>query len=439
MEAQLGSAGYQALINEFEKSAPVSIRVNPFKPTTSFEEESVPWCSSGFYLNERPSFTLDPTFHAGAYYVQEASSMFLEQAVLHAIDIRKPIKALDLCAAPGGKSTHLLSLLNKDSLLVSNEVIRSRANILAENILKWGNPNVIVTQNDPQDFSELAGYFDLIVIDAPCSGEGMFRKEPQAIQEWSPANVQLCSQRQRRIVSDVVPALKKDGILIYSTCTYNEKENEENLKWLSHEHDLEFLTIPLKPEWAVQEIHSEKAIGYRFYPHQVKGEGFFISVMRKLRVENGTHFRSGEKSKPIKGLEVLHSWLNNPPELSYQQQSDNIQLFPLHLVNDWQGLSKQLRIVQSGICAGSIKHQKFIPDHGLALSQIINKENIPTYSLTKEEALQYLRKENVSKPELPLGYTLITFSGLGLGWANCLDSRMNNMYPTSWRIRLRGN
>ncbi|MES1226926.1 MAG: RsmB/NOP family class I SAM-dependent RNA methyltransferase, partial [Bacteroidota bacterium] len=199
-----------------------SVRVNPNRTfnveySTLNVQGKVPWSSNGYYLSERPSFTTDPLFHAGAYYVQEASSMFLEEAVKQTCDLSKPLKVLDLCAAPGGKSTLLQSIISNESLLISNEVIKSRVNILSENITKWGAANVVVTNNDPKDFQRLPEYFDLIVIDAPCSGSGLFRKDPEAITEWSSDNVMLCSQRQQRILADILPCLKPGGILIYST------------------------------------------------------------------------------------------------------------------------------------------------------------------------------------------------------------------------------
>lgn len=198
-----------------------SIRINPKKfsiENLKFKiENKIPWTQYGIYLLQRPSFTFDPLFHAGCYYVQEASSMFLEQALKQAVDLSKPVKVLDLCAAPGGKSTHIQSLIPKDSLLVSNEVIQSRVPVLKDNIIKWGTENVVVTRNDPKDFSRLENYFDVILIDAPCSGSGLFRREPEAIEEWSLNNVKLCSLRQQRIVADVFPALKKgwDTYLLY--------------------------------------------------------------------------------------------------------------------------------------------------------------------------------------------------------------------------------
>jgi 16S rRNA C967 or C1407 C5-methylase (RsmB/RsmF family)/NOL1/NOP2/fmu family ribosome biogenesis protein len=438
IKSQLGEVQSKDFVNSLSTDSPISIRHNPLKPPLK-PQNSLPisWCSGGYYLLERPSFTLDPAFHAGAYYVQEASSMFLEQAILHAVDLRQPVRALDLCAAPGGKSTHLLSLLSPESLLVSNEVILSRANILAENILKWGNTNTIVTSSDPESFSELAGYFDLIVVDAPCSGEGLFRKEPKAMQEWSPANVELCSQRQRRILSDAFPALKQNGILIYSTCTYNRRENEENLKWLTVNNQVEFIRIPVKPKWGIEEVDEDGIIGYRFYPHRVKGEGFFLSVMRKTASADGTIFRSKEKTKPLKEVGKVHDWLQRPDLFHYFPRPEGIRILPEQYALDLEGLAKHLFIVQAGTFLGSFKHEKFIPDHALGLSNHLNKNQVSKIPVELTDALQFLRKETLALPDAPMGYSLLTYNGLGLGWINGLGNRVNNLYPTHWRIRMK--
>ena len=256
-----------------------SIRINPSKiaessKALSFGEgwgEVIPWTQYGFYLKERPSFTFDPLFHAGCYYVQEASSMFLEQALKQTVDLSKPLKILDLCAAPGGKSTHIQSLISKESLLVSNEVIKSRNNILKDNIIKWGCKNVVVTNNDPKDFARLENYFDVIVVDAPCSGSGLFRKEPDAIDYWSENNVQLCSQRQQRILADVLPALKKDGVLIYSTCSYSREEDEGIVSWMNEELQIADCKLQIEGRFNIV----ESSHGYRFWPDKLKGEGVF--------------------------------------------------------------------------------------------------------------------------------------------------------------------
>jgi 16S rRNA C967 or C1407 C5-methylase (RsmB/RsmF family) len=273
-----------------ENKALTSIRFNPNKKINVQDsvlqiDAKIPWSTFGYYLKERPSFTKDPLFHAGAYYVQEASSMFLEQALQQTVDLNNSIKVLDLCAAPGGKSTLIQSLISKDSLLVSNEVIKTRVNVLAENITKWGAANVVVTNNDPRDFQRLDSYFDVIVVDAPCSGSGLFRKDPDAIREWSLDNVELCSQRQQRILADVKEALKQDGILIYSTCSYSRAENENIAEWLITENGFEAIQLQVKPEWNIVETitYETNAFGYRFYPDKVKGEGFFIAAFKKTK------------------------------------------------------------------------------------------------------------------------------------------------------------
>src|SRR5436190_6299562 len=251
-----------------------SIRINPSKDfefrISNFETVPVPWCQYGYYLKERPSFTFDPLFHAGCYYVQEASSMFLEQALQQTIDLSKAVTILDLSAAPGGKSTHIQSLISKDSLLVSNEVIRSRANILRDNVIKWGSNNVAVTSNDPKSFVRLRNYFDAVVVDATCSGSGLFRRDEQAIDQWSENNVQLCSQRQQRILADVWPALKKDGILIYSTCSYSNEENESILDWMMNEFGVESCELIVDEKWNIDKVRSAMgAVGYRFWPYKM--------------------------------------------------------------------------------------------------------------------------------------------------------------------------
>ncbi|MDR1682650.1 MAG: rRNA cytosine-C5-methyltransferase [Candidatus Symbiothrix sp.] len=267
-----------------QTESPVSIRLNPAKifPNEKLEilnlaYEPVSWASHAFYLEERPVFTLDPLFHAGCYYVQEASSMYLEQIVNQYI--KTPVKCLDLCAAPGGKSTHLLSILPEGSHLTANEVIRSRVSILSENIVKWGYPNVRVTNNDPKDFGRLSESFDVLLIDAPCSGEGMFRKDAKAGREWSINNVQLCAERQKRILADCWNSLKSNGLLIYSTCTYNREENEENIEWICRRLGAEIVEAPK-----------------RFWPHRTKGEGFCISILRKTGNSPAANLRPGVSS-----------------------------------------------------------------------------------------------------------------------------------------------
>jgi 16S rRNA C967 or C1407 C5-methylase (RsmB/RsmF family)/NOL1/NOP2/fmu family ribosome biogenesis protein len=435
MESQLSQDEWQTFLQALQAAPPVCIRLNPNKPTNASRTESIPWCSTGYYLPERPSFTLDPVFHAGAYYVQEASSMFLEQVVKQTLDLNQSLKVLDLCAAPGGKSTHLLSLINTESLLISNEVIRARTNILCESIQKWGNANVVITQHDPSHFKDLAGYFDLIVVDAPCSGEGLFRKEPDSISEWSPANVELCSQRQKRILADVFPALKQNGILIYSTCTFNKQENECNLKWLADQHDIEFLKIDCRSDWGVYESSMEGAIGYRFYPHRAKGEGFFITAIRKLGFETPIKLQANQPFKVLKETGQLNSWIMDSGHYHFIMNKEEVRLIPRQYIKDIEFMATHFGIVAAGTAVGSFKHDKLIPDHALALSTKLDHNQLATFELSKEEALAYLRKDNLTIATERTGLGLVTHSKLALGWVNVLKNRVNNLYPMNWRIR----
>lgn len=421
-----------------QQPSPVSIRINPLKHIES-NQDQVPWTKFGRYLTQRPKFTLDPALHAGAYYVQEASSMFVEQALTQTVDLSQKLRVLDISAAPGGKSTHLLSLLNQESLLVSNEVIRSRASILAENIQKWGHSNVIVTNNDPEDFTKLAGFFDVILVDAPCSGEGLFRKDPDAIKEWSIENVDLCYKRQRRILADLWPALKENGILIYSTCTYNTLENEENMQWLREQHGAESLQLKIDAAWEVEAVHKDHIHGYHFYPHKVKGEGFFLSVIRKKETQPEAHFKIKKGlTAPIKKIEEqLNEWttLIDPKFFTWNEV---VYAIPGSIKKETETLLDHLKFVQAGTALATIKHDKLIPEHAAALAINLNKDHFKLLEVSEEDALRYLRKETMLIQGESKGYTLITHKGLPLGWANVLDNRINNLYPKEWRIRMAG-
>lgn len=427
---------------DFEASlrtpAPVSIRLNPLKKTGIPTAGPVPWCTQGKYLAMRPGFTLDPLFHSGSYYVQEASSMFLEQALRQTTQLDKPLRVLDLCAAPGGKSTHLLSLISRDSLLVSNEAIRSRANILSENIQKWGYPNVIVSNDDPADFTRFTGYFDVIVVDAPCSGEGLFRKNPEAIREWSPDNVQRCAGRQRRIVSNVWPALRTGGLLLYSTCTYNPVENEENLKWLAENHAAEFLRLSTDPSWGIREVSHHPVIGYRFFPHRVRGEGFFLSAVRKTGATEPPRVSKPKKpisSPPGEVAQRLRQWLLYPEDSHFFQFNDLVFFIPSSLAIDFEWLLQSLKIVYAGTNMATVKHGKIVPEHAMALSVELDQTRVPKVELTEADVLHYLKKEPISPPDTPPGFALVTFQSQGAGWVNVLPNRVNNLYPSAWRIR----
>ena len=221
--------------------------------------DKVPWAPDAYYLKSRPSFTMDPLFHAGAYYVQEASGMFVSFALKQIADPHQKLKVLDLCAAPGGKSTLIQSLISSESLLLSNEVIKTRVPVLTQNMTKWGRANGIVSNNDPSHFKRIPGFFDIILIDAPCSGSGLYRKDPEAASSWSTELVKLCSQRQQRILSDVWDCLKEDGFLIYSTCSYSKEENEDVVDFLFNQYPCKTIALMPDPIGNIVETRSDLA------------------------------------------------------------------------------------------------------------------------------------------------------------------------------------
>lgn len=373
--------------------------------------------------------------------------MFLEQAIR--TYVTTPVRCLDLCAAPGGKSTHLSSLLPDGSLLVSNEVIRNRSYILAENLAKWGNASTIVLNNDPAEIGEaLPEQFDLIVTDVPCSGEGMFRKDEASVGEWSVENVQLCAARQRRILHDIWPALRPGGLLIYSTCTYNTEEDEENVRHIVEELGAEALPVATDETWHVTGPLRYGNPVYRFFPHKTKGEGFFLAVLRK----EGDEEYEAENERPTKssknkGKKDKKATLPIPQEAwDYFREKENITL-------EWDGpqlrmiptahksffdriRDKRLRILSAGVVVGESKGKDLIPSQALALNQELNPSAFPDAELTWEEAIRYLRKEAITLPEgLPKGYLLMRYQGVPLGFVKHLGNRSNNLYPQEWRIR----
>lgn len=413
-----------------------SIRLNQQKRTAisripNFKvEEMIPWAENGFYLSERPSFTFDPLFHAGCYYVQEASSMFLEQALKQTTDLSKPLKVLDLCAAPGGKSTHLQSLISKDSLLVSNEVIRSRANILKENIIKWGCGNVVVTNNDPSHFLKLENYFDIIVVDAPCSGSGLFRRDPDAIKEWSESNVQLCSQRQQRILADVWPALKQNGILIYSTCSYSNAEDEDICEWIQNNFLVDRCFLHCQEEWGV----IESGGGYRFWPDKVKGEGFFLACFKKMNggVKANTKIKNKPEDVTKADLGLISEWVTKKDKY-FIKHEQTVYAWPNALLKDFYYLVDKLKVIYSGIICGELMKNKLVPSHALAMSDLV-LESIGVIELSNDEAIKFLQRKEIQIVIKGTGWKIVAFQQHPLGWINILPNRINNYYPKELRI-----
>jgi len=397
----------------------------------------VPWCAAGHYLSQRPSFTFDPWLHAGAYYVQEASSMFLHHA-LQAIYKTEaaPATVLDLCAAPGGKSTLLASAL-PNSFIVSNEVIKNRVTILAENISKWGSDNVVVTHNDPRDFARLPGFFDCMVVDAPCSGSGLFRKDPKAINEWSEDNVTHCSLRQQRILANVLPALKTGGHLLYSTCSYSPAEDEAICDWLIQQFGLESVPLPTQPTWGIVETFSKKkqAAGYRFYPDKVKGEGFFIACfVQTAEVETAAINSKYSLTKLSKtDAAIVEPWLTDASLLSIYKQKETIIAFPQKWLGYFMIVQQFLHTRKSGVAIGVIKGSGLVPHHELALSQLVSKQ-LQAVELDYDNAIKYLRRSDLLLQESYTGWTLACYQHLAVGWMKLLGNRINNYYPTEWRI-----
>ena len=417
-----------SFIQSLDESTPTSVRLNPTKKTNRFEdEEKIAWCKEGKYLKERPSFTFDPLFHAGAYYVQEASSMFLEEVWNQLRLEDQPLKVLDLCAAPGGKSTHLLSMMNADSFLVTNELIPNRNKILQQNIIKWGYANCIITQNKPEDFAGLENYFDVILVDAPCSGEGLFRKDKNAVSEWSEKNVAMCSVRQKDILQHATSCLKPGGYLIYSTCTYETVENDENIEYAG-QYGLEPYTLNNASFPGVVKTK----YGLQFYPHKVKGEGFYISGLRKTNT--GHTPINPPLSKKIPALSMaFETYLEQPANFTELKKNDFIFAIPTFMAADFAILEKRLYIRNAGILMGNMKGFDFLPSHDLSLSNHLRKD-LASVELTEEESITYLRCETPKIKSDKRGWCLATHQGMNLGWMKLMEGRLNNYFPKDWRI-----
>lgn len=445
----LGDEAYTQFEEALQTETPVSIRPNRMKCSQPVEGEPIPWASSGSYLNNRPTFTFDPLFHAGCYYVQEASSMFVERVLQEYV--KEPVVMLDLCAAPGGKSTLCRSALPEGSLLVANEVMRNRSQVLAENLIKWGHPEVVVTNNDPADFTDLTHLFDVILTDVPCSGEGMFRKDQVAVDEWSLENVDICWKRQRRILADIWPALKPGGILIYSTCTFNREEDEDNVAWIAKELDADILSLPVENSWGITGNLTGKDFPvYRFLPHKTKGEGFFLGVLKKRGdvldetprrfLKTSARLDKKKKGKDAKQPLVVPKeakvWLEDGSEYALAMKDTNVVAFPKAYENEYALLQQTLKVIHAGITLGEIKGKDLIPHHSLAMSTALASDAFPRAEVNYEQAIAYLRKEGlILDADVPRGYVLLTYQGIPLGFVKNIGNRANNLYPQEWRIR----
>ena len=453
MDSLLGKEECQQLVDALQTEQPVSIRLHPLKTKGEDVLERVPWCNEGRYLPERPQFTFDPLLHAGCYYVQEASSMFVSQAVRQYVD--KPVFALDLCAAPGGKSTLLRSSLPKGSVLVCNEIMRNRAQILAENMVKWGYPEIVVANNASEDFSDCTNCFDFILADVPCSGEGMFRKDDEAIACWSLENVQMCAERQRHLINKIWPTLKPGGILIYSTCTYNAEEDERNVSWIQQELGASVLPVDVPEGCDVMgNLIGDDSPVYHFMQHKVKGEGFFMAVLRKpdepgfrpFRLPDISSLDKDKKKKKDKKqvslsvkeiLREVQQWVLHSENYYWQVTGDGVRALPLQLASFYLwGKQHGLKILEAGILVATLKGKEPIPAHPLAMSTQLNTTAFACQEVSYAQAIAYLRKESVVlPPDAPKGYVLLTYREQPLGFVKNLSNRANNLYPQEWRIR----
>ncbi len=427
------------LVRGLGEEVPVSIRLNAARlPADTWPAGAVgrvPWCPEGVYLSQRPQFTADPLLHAGAYYVQEASSMFLAHVlrtlILHpSLSLFHSHAALDLCAAPGGKSTILRSLLPPECQLVSNEPLRQRAQVLAENLTKWGADNVVVTQAYAREIAQVAladrsfEGFDIILADVPCSGEGMIRKEEEAIRQWSPAFVAECAALQRSIVADIWPALRPNGILIYSTCTFNPEEDEQNVEWIASELGADIIPIPVDPSWNIKgDLRREKPFGdlpcHHFIPGEVQGEGFFIAVLKK-------------QGKDIENVDSIESeWTHGSKNPGTTADKDAKKR------KDKKKKGKNSSAARADQCDYATSLERLIHEKLTTIpTSFLDATDAPRVELSLPDAVRYLQRESlVLEPSTPKGIVQVCFRGQRLGLMKNLGSRANNLYPKEWRIR----
>jgi NOL1/NOP2/sun family putative RNA methylase len=416
-------------VESHNQEIPVSVRINSSKTNDNLHaNDAVSWNEKGIYLNQRPDFTLDPLFHAGTYYVQEASSMSIETVLEQCLEKENNPVILDLCAAPGGKSTLIADWLDNQGLLVSNEVIKSRAGVLSENLTRWGAVNTVVSSNDPFQLGKLNGFFDCILVDAPCSGSGMFRKDPNAVKHWSEQAVVHCAARQERIIQDIWPALKPNGILIYSTCSYSEAENENIAKFIMQEYDAEPLSIQKLNEI---DVILKSEVGYRFYPHLIKGEGFYLAVFRK----NPSHklTKLDQVKIDVKKTNPFSELISSPIAIKLMASHLKNSLVSETMLPHLYTLFKYLHILKCGVNPGEEKGKNIIPDHELALSNVVNPD-LSSIHLDLHLALRFLKKEALPNTFNANGWNLMKYEGISLGWGNALPNRINNGLPKSWRI-----
>lgn len=441
---------YEKFETSLKSESPVSIRVNSdkFSNNNLFNhfniKANVPWCKYGYYLPIRPNFTTDPLFHAGCYYVQEASSMFIYHLLQPYISER-PLKILDLCGAPGGKSTLLQSLMDDDSILFTNEINRNRSNILRENIIKWGHHNVVVTNNSSDDYKQSQIKFDIALCDAPCSGEGMFRKTPNSVKEWSPLNVKMCCERQRDILDNIWSCLEPGGILVYSTCTYNTLEDEANARYIIDKLYGIPIEVSIDNTWGIDTnnyLGEKETPVYHFFPHKINGEGFFACIFQKpqLFYDKSVKHKNKQKNKYVSNTiscpKEYIGCLNDFDSYYFNTDSKgNIYAIKKEHKNIISLAEQHLNIIHKGIHICSTKGRKKIPNHSLAMSKALKRGYFKEVEVDTTTALSYLRCESLNMQLYDKGFLLLVYKNLPLGFVNNIGSHANNLYPHEWRIR----
>ena len=423
---------WEALANAITSSEPsVAVRVNAARGAgVPHVARRVPWCGQGYYLDNRPSFTFDTDWHAGRYYVQDASSMFIAHVIGNFI--HEPVRYLDLCAAPGGKTTAAIQALPEGSMTVANEIVPPRARVLADNVVRWGHPRCVVTSNAPAQIGKLTHSFDVIAADVPCSGEGMMRKDDEAVAQWSSALVEQCAQRQREILTDVWNALRPGGMLIYSTCTYNRQENELMADFIVNELGATSLEVPVEPSWNIHPAIGSGCHGYRFMPHRVDGEGLFMAVFSKQGNSPRQDIRVKDKNAK-KCDETVKNWLMAPDDFVIEPQGDLLVATARDICREVAALRASLTVLHAGVELATVMGRKTVPHHALAMSIARSEGAFPVAEVDYPTALRYLRGESVTV-DAPRGYVLIAHQGAVLGFANNLGNRANNLYPKSQRI-----
>lgn len=440
MRHQLGDSSAEALFEALESSSPISVRLNPYKWHGEEFGTAVPWCEWGRYLDTRPQFTTEIPFVAGAYYVQEAGSQFIAH-ILKTESIEGG-KIIDMCAAPGGKTTLYSALVGDRGLVLANEYVRNRANVLADNVRKWGLGNVVVTNNDPQHIAAFEQWADVVAVDAPCSGEGMFRKDEVARSVWTAQSVDMCAARQMDILRQAWRSLKAGGLLIYSTCTFNTTEDEGILKQMTSEWGEEIeqsSEIAVSDDWGVECIKVGDFQGFRFFPHRVKSEGFFVAVARKRADVGGRSVVPKPRKKimadaPREAIKELSRWVVNPDTLRFAVVAESYYAYPLEYFETIRSLANNLTVIYSGVEMGQIFKGKLKPEWSLSQSVWYNRDVVPSVELGREEALDYLRKKDVSAGVFVEGINLVSSEGYALGFVKRVGNRVNNGYPNSLKI-----